>query len=593
MAFGMLAFQELCVRCMTMSKSKHYNAFISYRHSKLDSSVAISLHRKLERFKLPTNLRKDYPKDKWKIERVFRDEDELPLADNLSDPIEEALKNSDFLIVICTPRLPESKWCAKEIETFKKLHGQDHILAVLAEGEPEDSFPEAICYKEIEKVDENGNRTVERVSIEPLAADARSDDPRKRNKMLDDAVLRMAAPMYGLGYDDLKQRHREQRIKRIAAASALAAGVFFIFGMVCMVLGLKINAQKNLIAEQHVKLEEQYREEQIKYAESMAVVTDTLLREGLRQDAVYAVRNAMPDSMSDVNIPYVSSTQYALCKALGKYTMYNYVPVGKEELPENDDFWNDPGEYRSLESSLADQYVIMAEEREDSKVIILTSSCRLYLYDPSENLLLDYTYTWFSDPPTEYVLGAALKEGKLYIWFSDADYMAVYEWIGIEDYEKTGAISYEERREKIGTRIEDGEEVISDDGKYIMTTGPNHTLVLKDAKTKKISKTLYDMRGGYTALKELPGIGGYMLVSDGKYSYQLDQELNIIAEVPYYYDYDAGKKAFLQYNYVSEAKNYDLYSVKAVSYDSLIKEADDLISGYKPSEEVQERYGIK
>ena len=593
MAFGMLAFQELCVRCMTMSKSKHYNAFISYRHSKLDSSVAISLHRKLERFKLPTNLRKDYPKDKWKIERVFRDEDELPLADNLSDPIEEALKNSDFLIVICTPRLPESKWCAKEIETFKKLHGQDHILAVLAEGEPEDSFPEAICYKEIEKVDENGNRTVERVSIEPLAADARSDDPRKRNKMLDDAVLRMAAPMYGLGYDDLKQRHREQRIKRIAAASALAAGVFFIFGMVCMVLGLKINAQKNLIAEQHVKLEEQYREEQIKYAESMAVVTDTLLKEGLRQDAVYAVRNAMPDSMSDVNIPYVPSTQYALCKALGKYTMYNYVPVGKEELPENDDFWNDPGEYRSLESSLADQYVIMAEEREDSKVIILTSSCRLYLYDPAENLLLDYTYTWFSDPPTEYVLGAALKEGKLYIWFSDADYMAVYEWIGIEDYEKAGAISYEERREKIGTRIEDGEEVISDDGKYIMTTGPNHTLVLKNAKTKEISKTLYDMRGGYTGLKELPGIDGYMLVSDGKYSYQLDQELNIIAEVPYYYDYDAGKKAFLQYNYVSEAKNYDLYSVKAVSYDELIKEADDLISGYKPSEEVQERYGIK
>ena len=133
-----------------MSKAKHYNAFISYRHSKLDSAVAISLHRKLERFRLPGNLRKDYPKDKWKIERVFRDEDELPLADNLSDPIEEALKNSDFLIVICTPRLPESKWCAKEIETFKKLHGQDHILAVLAEGEPDDSFPEAICYKEIE-----------------------------------------------------------------------------------------------------------------------------------------------------------------------------------------------------------------------------------------------------------------------------------------------------------------------------------------------------------------------------------------------------------------------------------------------------------
>ncbi|SKC08340.1 MTH538 TIR-like domain [Lachnospiraceae bacterium] len=575
-----------------MSKSQHYNAFISYRHSKLDSSVAISLHRKLERFRLPGNLRKDYPKDKWKIERVFRDEDELPLADNLSDPIEEALKNSDFLIVICTPRLPESKWCAKEIETFKKLHGQDHILAVLAEGEPDDSFPDAICYKEIEKIDENGKSTVERVSIEPLAADVRSDDPRKRNKMLDDAVLRMAAPMYGLGYDDLKQRHREQRIKRIASVSALAAGVFFIFGMICMILGLKINAQKNLIAEQHVKLEKQYREEQIKYAESMAVVTDTLLKEGLRQDAVYAVRNAMPDTINDETVPYVPSTQYALSKALGKYTMYNYVPIGKEELPENDDFWNDPGKYRTLESSLADQYVIMAEERGDSKVIILTSSCRLYLYDPAENLLLDYTYTWFSDPPTEYVLGAAIKDNRLYIWFSDADYMAVYEWIGIEEYKKAGSINYEDRREKIGTRIEDGEEVVSDDGKYIMTTGPNHTLLLKNAETKENVKTLYDMRGGYTALKELSGIGGYMLVSDGKYSYQLDQDLNIIAEVPYFYDYDADNKAFFQYYYVSDAQDYDLYSVKTVSYDSLIKEADELLSDYHPSEEVLDRYGM-
>ena len=106
-------------------KENHYNAFISYRHSELDSKVAIEVHRKLERFKLPANIRKNFPKDHQKIERVFRDQDELPLADNLSDPIEQALRNSDFLIVICTPRLPESRWCQREIETFKKLHGQE------------------------------------------------------------------------------------------------------------------------------------------------------------------------------------------------------------------------------------------------------------------------------------------------------------------------------------------------------------------------------------------------------------------------------------------------------------------------------------
>ena len=103
-----------------------YDAFISYRHSELDKFVATTLHKKLESFKLPKNVKS--PTGKKKIERVFRDQDELPLASNLSDPITEALENSDYLLVICTPRLPESEWCKKEIETFIKLHGRDTPL---------------------------------------------------------------------------------------------------------------------------------------------------------------------------------------------------------------------------------------------------------------------------------------------------------------------------------------------------------------------------------------------------------------------------------------------------------------------------------
>jgi len=42
------------------------------------------------------------------IRRVFRDQEELSLASNLGNPIMEALKQSKFLIVICSPRLKES-----------------------------------------------------------------------------------------------------------------------------------------------------------------------------------------------------------------------------------------------------------------------------------------------------------------------------------------------------------------------------------------------------------------------------------------------------------------------------------------------------
>jgi hypothetical protein len=71
-----------------------------------DRFVAKNLHKELEKFKLPKGIeeqiKKNNPEAKTKISRVFRDEEELPLASNLADPIVEALKNSDYLIVICS-----------------------------------------------------------------------------------------------------------------------------------------------------------------------------------------------------------------------------------------------------------------------------------------------------------------------------------------------------------------------------------------------------------------------------------------------------------------------------------------------------------
>ncbi|MDE7258707.1 MAG: toll/interleukin-1 receptor domain-containing protein, partial [Lachnospiraceae bacterium] len=139
-----------------------YDAFISYRHSELDSFVAQTLHKQLESFKLPKNVARrkmvqakngdfaDTAADereiglharktddtadmtglvKTRINRVFRDKEELPLVTNLADPITEALQNSEYLIVICSPRLPESMWCRKEIETFIEMHDREHVLA--------------------------------------------------------------------------------------------------------------------------------------------------------------------------------------------------------------------------------------------------------------------------------------------------------------------------------------------------------------------------------------------------------------------------------------------------------------------------------
>ena len=115
--------------------SKKYIAFISYRHKPLDKSVAVKLHQAIEHYVIPRGLRKDGRKN---LGKVFRDQDELPVSNNLTENIFEALDNSEYLIVICTPDTPESVWVANEITYFLEHHDRNHVLAVLAAGQPEE-----------------------------------------------------------------------------------------------------------------------------------------------------------------------------------------------------------------------------------------------------------------------------------------------------------------------------------------------------------------------------------------------------------------------------------------------------------------------
>ena len=118
----------------------HYNAFISYRHHPDDIKVASDIHRSLERFHVPKDLRKQGKT----ITRLFRDKDELPITSSLTTDIYEALENSDYLIVICSIHTKESIWVQREIETFLKTHSRNKVLTVLASGEPYDVIPDIL-----------------------------------------------------------------------------------------------------------------------------------------------------------------------------------------------------------------------------------------------------------------------------------------------------------------------------------------------------------------------------------------------------------------------------------------------------------------
>ena len=305
----------------TDEKKIRYDAFISYRHTEPDMYVAKQLHRELENFTLPRNIRKQKKEgERTKISRVFRDRDELPPTVNLSDQITEALEASDFLSVICSPRLPQSMWCRKEIQTFIEMHGRERVFAVLVEGEPEESFPEELLFREEKVIQSDGSVSVVRRPVEPLAADAKGSTNRERKKKIREEVIRLAAPMFGYTYDELKQRHRERKIKRIVGIAALVATVCFAFGAVSSAMALRIHgqnleitSQNQQIAAQRDELERQYEEARLTNASLSAQKAFQLLEEGDRREAILLSARVLSQN------PDVPQAEYALTQSLGVY----------------------------------------------------------------------------------------------------------------------------------------------------------------------------------------------------------------------------------------------------------------------------------
>ena len=153
-----------------MSEAYHYKAFISYRHHDQDKRMAEKLQRRLENYKPPKGVGSG---EKWK---VFRDVTELSTNANLSVKIKEALASSEYLIVVCSESLKESRWCLEEITHFKELHNgsTEKIIPFVVSGDPDKVFPEAILTTAV--INPETGETEQKL-VEPLAANIAAATP--------------------------------------------------------------------------------------------------------------------------------------------------------------------------------------------------------------------------------------------------------------------------------------------------------------------------------------------------------------------------------------------------------------------------------
>lgn len=195
---------------------KHY-AFISYNHR--DIKAAKWLHKKLESYKLPTEIHNEYEDSKY-LRPVFRDQEDLDTG-VLSDELRKHLESSKYLIVICSPNSAKSDWVSNEVKMFIEWGRLEYIIPFVIDGTP-NSGDENECFPKslLKYVIEFPDRELLGINIAEVG----------REK----AFVRVVSRMLGVSFDELWKRHERERRRRIIAWSVgipFAACLFYYFAI--------------------------------------------------------------------------------------------------------------------------------------------------------------------------------------------------------------------------------------------------------------------------------------------------------------------------------------------------------------------------
>lgn len=266
---------------MSLDSQKEYYAFISYKRE--DEKWAKWLQHKLEHYRFPTNLngRTDLPKN---IRPTFRDVTDLTPG-LLAEGIDKALQDSQWLIVVCSPRSAKSPWVCKEAQAFIDLGRADHIIPFVIEGTPFSNDPDTECYPE-SLLNQTGSNELLAANINEMGRDA--------------AAIKVVARMFGLRFDALWQRHmRERKIKRWLIA---------LFGLIVLVM---VSIIAIVISKQNGKLLENK-------AHYIGEVASRMVDEGDSFLARLLALEVLPDDEGKGVYPYAVEAERALRMACYK-----------------------------------------------------------------------------------------------------------------------------------------------------------------------------------------------------------------------------------------------------------------------------------
>ena len=189
-----------------MKNNFKYFAFISY--SRKNEKEAIWLQKKLESYRLPAVLQKQYEGLPKKL-HIFRDKTDICAGDTVENALSRELQDSKNLIVLCSPDSAKSEYVNYEIQSFLSLgRSTENIFPLIIAGSPSAENEQCCFSPQLKNLNLN-------------AADVIADG--KKN-----AFVRLLASLLGIKYDDLKRREHIRTVRR-NAVSISAATVFAVF----------------------------------------------------------------------------------------------------------------------------------------------------------------------------------------------------------------------------------------------------------------------------------------------------------------------------------------------------------------------------
>lgn len=218
-----------------MSQERYkYFAFISYNSK--DTAWGKRVQKKLEHYRMPSTLCSKHGWRRKPLKPIFFAPTDIQPG-GLTTELQERLKASRNLIVICSPNSAKSKWVGKEIEYFHSLGRTNNIHFFIVDGVPHSGNEETECFNPI--VDTLGLPEI-------LGANIHEKVSRWPWINKERAFVQLITKLLGVEFDSIWQRHKRMMIQQVVAWTIGIVAVFAaLFGVWIVNLPVDVNVSLN------------------------------------------------------------------------------------------------------------------------------------------------------------------------------------------------------------------------------------------------------------------------------------------------------------------------------------------------------------